>query len=228
MQFAQEIGPQLTPGFLQNVLDHYGQGQIVSWNPFTGGWTNINIYLLTSQGEFILRIYKYGVRTHLAIGLETQVINHLYKKGLPVARAYTNQSGSYITPVNLGGKKLDLALFSFLPGEERPHPTREDLLVIGRTLARTHLGLADFRAAHTKKYFRLKFETLRLASKISSRLKPAWVYPKVISPSELKSLWRVDREYLLSLDRRQGSKLRAVSVIHGDFHPGNIKFEGDE
>lgn len=228
MHFAEEIGPQLTLGFLQDVLDQYGQGQIVSWNPFTGGWTNINNYLKTSSGEFILRIYKYGVRTHQAIGLEIDVINHLHRKGLPVAQAFKNKNGSYITQVNLDGKTLDLALFSFVAGDSRPNPTPREMIEIGRSLALTHLGLADFTASHTKKYFRLKFETLRLAAKISSRLQGDWVYPKVSLPSEIKSLWRQDREYLLGLDRRYGSTLRAVSVIHGDFHPGNIKFEGSE
>ena len=228
MHFADEIGPRLTLGFLQDVLDQYGQGQIVSWNPFTGGWTNINNYLLTSQGEFILRIYKYGVRTHLGIGLEIEVINHLHQKGLPVARAFQNKSGNYITKAKLGGKELDIALFSFVPGETRPHPTLAELQEIGRSLANLHRGLADFTAGHTKKYFRLKFETLRLATKISSRLKENWLYPKVTTPEELRSLWRVDREYLLALDRRFGSNLRAVSIVHGDFHPGNIKFEGNK
>lgn len=228
MHFADEIGPRLSLGFLQNVLDQYGQGQIVSWNPFMSGWTNINNYLQTSSGEFILRIYKYGVRTHQAIGLEIDVINHLHRKGLPVAQAFKNSNGSYITQVSVGGKTLDLALFSFVPGDSRPNPTHEEMAEIGRSLALTHLGLADFTASHTKKYFRLKFETLRLATKIGSRLQADWVYPKVSHPSEIKSLWREDREYLLGLDRRYGSTLRAVSVIHGDFHPGNIKFEGDK
>ena len=226
MHFADEIGPQLTLRFLQDVLDQYGQGQIVSWNPFTGGWTNINNYLKTSSGEFILRIYKYGVRTHQGIGLEIEVINHLNQKGLPVARAFKNKSGNYITKARLGGKELDVALFSFVPGEAHPHPTSVELQEIGLALAKLHLGLADFTARHTKKYFRLKFETLRLAKKISSRLKENWSYPKVTTLEELRSLWRTDREYLLALDRRFGSNLRAVSIIHGDFHPGNIKFEG--
>ncbi len=228
MHFSDEIGPKLSLEFLQGVLDRYGQGHIVSWNPFLGGWTNINNHLKTGTGEFILRIYKYGVRTHQDITLEIGVINHLSIKGLPVAHAFKNISGRYITKSQLGGKNLDMALFSFVTGAMKPYPTPEEIRQMGQALSQMHLALQDFQADHIKKYFRLKFETLRLATKINSRIQGEWVYPKVTTAQELQKLWRTDREYLLGLDRRAGESLRAVSVIHGDFHPGNIKFDEGE
>lgn len=228
MHFADEIGPQLNQAFLQQVLDHYGPGQLTSWNPFLSGWTNINVYLKTTTGEKILRLYRYGIRTHQDIALEIEVIGHLAGKGLPVAKAYKTLVGQTILPVNLSGRKLDAALFSFIPGEIRPYPTEPELELMGEALSEIHLSLQDFKTTHTKKYFRLQHETLRLANRIGRRLRGEWFYPKVTTKEALQALWRRDREYFLGLDRRLGKELRATQIIHGDFHPGNLKFSGDK
>jgi len=227
MHFADEIGPQLNPVFLQQVLDHYDQGQLLSWNPFLSGWTNVNVHLKTTVGEFILRLYRSGTRTHRDIALEISVINHLSRKGLPVARAIQTKSGQDILPVTLG-RKLDAALFSFIPGETRPYPTPSEIEKMGKALAESHLALQNFHTTHTKKYFILRQETRRLNDRISRRLQGEWYYPEVTTREELRALWRKEVVGFSDLDRRFGKDLRPAQIIHGDFHPGNIKFEDSE
>lgn len=140
MHFADEIGPQLNPVFLQQVLARYDQGELTTWNPFLSGWTNVNVHLKTTTGEFILRLYRHGIRTHQDIALEIGVVNHLSRKGLPVARSFPTKSGQDILPVTLG-RKLDAALFSFIQGEIRPYPTTAELESMGEALAEIHLAL---------------------------------------------------------------------------------------
>jgi homoserine kinase type II len=226
MLFAKEVGPKLNPQFLQSVLDHFNKGKLLHWNPFMSGWTNITVHMQTTEGDFILRIYQSGIRTRKEIDLEIETIEYLVRQGIPVAAPNKNNDGKAVLTTTLGDKKLTVALFDFVSGASKPHPIAREINVMGQMLSAIHQALTDFTGSHSKKVFRFGRELAQIDTRINRHLSGRWAYGRIISAAELQEMWHRDLKYLRKLGKKLSPELNQRFLIHGDFHPGNLKFAG--
>ena len=227
MSFTNEVGPKLSHNFLQGVVDKYDLGQITFWNPFLGGWTNINNHLKTPKGEFILRLTPANERQRHHVGVEIAVIKHLFNKGLPTAEVMSTKKGEVNLKSKLGDRSFYMTLFKFIYGDNVPYPSINQIKEMGRILAKTDQALADFESSQLKKFWRIKAEIKDVSEKILNSSVHEDYYGGVISKDELLALMRGDLRDLKKFAKTHAEYLHPTSIIHGDFHPNNIKFSGD-
>ncbi len=220
---------------LAAVLAHYDLGVLVGWTPDRRGTCNVSYVIETERGgvrgKYFLRRYKQGTREE-EIRFEHSLIHHLLECGTcPVARVHAACSGqTYLRLRDEAEPDRFYAVFDYLPGEDRytwvgPRCTRGELHRAGALLAEFH------RAAST-----LVPEGRRQEARILDLLgviERAWLE----APAKSKGT-AFDREIASTLESVRRSLLRTRSrlaqaapnlpecIIHCDYHPGNLRFQG--
>jgi homoserine kinase type II len=225
---------------IREVLSHYDLGTLIDFERDQRGTVNVSYAIRTRKDgrthEYFLRRYKSGIK-HDEILFEHSLIGHLVDHSLcPVARLHRTRAGStfYARPGTQGGQNARYyAIFDFIHGEDRytwidPHCSPEELEHAGELLAKYHAAVSS-----------LVCEGMRAEKKIVDLLGEvaiAWDQ----SPGNSKGT-SFDRflaenfelvrhtisETRAALDAHDVRSLPEV-VIHSDFHPGNLVFDGEE
>lgn len=222
---------------LRAVLAHYDLGSLVAWQRDRRGTVNVSyvteIERAGHRKRYFLRRYAQGIREE-EIRFEHGLIQHLANHGTcPVAQVHSTRSGAtYFRRVDDEGVASFYAVFDFLPGEDRytwvgPRCSRGELRRAGALLAEFHRTASTF----TPEGRRLEPKILELLAVIED----AWC----AAPSKSRGT-TFDREVQAHLEvvRRSIVETRAVlqqaapalpeCIIHCDYHPGNLRFEGPE
>jgi homoserine kinase type II len=217
---------------LRAVLAAYDLGELSSMVRDERGTVNTSFFIDTlrdgQRHRYFLRRYKRGIR-HEEIVFEHALIDHLTARGTcPVARVHPTREGT--TVVQREGAFY--AVFDFLPGEDRyrwvgPRCSRRELRASGRLLAQFHSDLATF----TPPGQRAEPKIVELLKVIDS----AWsdclarstgtVFDRCVA-AHFDTVQESIRETAEVL-RRAVRSLPEV-IIHSDYHPGNLKFEGQQ
>lgn len=227
--FVEKIYPHLTNSFVAQIATNFNLGKIVAWSGIPGGWANVNIKLETQKDEFVVRFYRYGARSAEDINLEFAVLDKLTSFGLPVAPALVDKDSQRIVTTQLADKKIYYAVFKYLPGEQPLLPNPYQLQALGQALAQIHLSLANFSSKHVRKYWHFKAEISKLKRKIMKRvIARPWQFEDKISLTEFIALVNSETSLFLTTEKKFRKMLRAESIIHGDFHAGNVKFANDK
>lgn len=161
------------------------------------------------------------------------LLEHLRQEGVPVANALRKTDGELLgwTSTELGERAF--ALFSYAAGEEVTHDklmTLERSSQLGKTMARLHLAASSFKSNHKRYHLNLKYlvdEPLRLVAQQeneSSRVSTQQEYER--NHEMLASLQPI--ESLVDTVKALETSKDEFVIIHGDLHPGNIRFEGDQ
>lgn len=215
---------------LRTVLAAYDLGELDRSVRDRRGTVNTSFFIDTLKGgqrrRFFLRRYKPSIQRE-EIRFEHALINHVADKGhCPVARPHPTRDGH--TVLERGGAYY--AIFDYLPGEDRytwvgPRCSSSELRAAGRLLAQFHSDVATFRAPGR----RAEPRTLRLLTVIGR----AWERARRRPPTDAYLAYahehagdvRASLAKTSDVLRRVAADLPKV-IIHSDFHPGNLKFEG--
>ncbi len=219
---------------IEIVQGRYDIGTVADVHELQGGTTNRSFRVtVQKQGRrktFFLRQYKKGITTD-EIRFEHALITHTIKKGLTASAAVVaNRAGETFVSQESSGSIF--AVYEYLQGEDRyawdrPYLTDTEFENAGRLLADFHHAVSDFDPGALK------------------REEPC-----------ISSLWRAypERFERYGQHERQGRMLpyfrknlpRILNVIarnpltpahtadmpvigtHYDFHPGNLKWEGEQ
>jgi len=224
---------------LAEILSHYDLGQPAGSELNDRGFVNISyaIKTLDSQGNqktYFLRKYKTGIQEAELI-FEHSLIRHLAGKGVcPVAWVHPTQSGSpYLArdENNADTNPRFYAIFDFLPGEDRytwvyPRCTPTEIANSAAVLARFHTALYDWQpegARSEAKILDLLPEILHFLENVQQHSKGTIFDDYLLVNLEL--LIQNARQTLRELSVPDVLQLPQM-VIHCDYHPGNLKFEG--
>lgn len=182
-------------------------------------------YLITAvQEKYIFRVYlngKYYVDLPEAFQFELDLLDYLQAQGIPVSYPIRTNNGELLgwTSTALGERAT--ALLSFAPGGEVSEDafTVEQSVEVGKTTAAFHLAANDFSSSHDRYHLNLKYlvdEPLRLLKEDNSDRAQEFLASLPPIPdlvSAVKSLSTDKDEY---------------GIIHGDLHPGNMHFQGNQ
>jgi homoserine kinase type II len=122
----------------RNLLTHFTLGEFVSLRGITAGIENTNYFLTTTQGEYVLTLFK--VLTQEQLPFHIELMHHLAQGGILVPKPQTLREGSRLT--RLHGKPC--AIVSLLPGGYEPAPGPAHCALAGSPLVRAHLAAQDF------------------------------------------------------------------------------------
>jgi len=222
---------------LREILEHYDLGQLTGYEKNERGFVNVAYAIETDAGRrYFLRKYKRGIKEE-EIQFEHSLIRHLVaEKSPPVARLYpTHEGKTYLHKFEGEGDTQGVyyAIFDYLPGEDRftwvdPICTDEELKNAAATLAQFHHAVAQL----TPEGKRVEPKILELLPVIDEYVRgcPArdkhTLFDRTLFenlPSILENLQRT-RAILEEPEARRMVQL----VIHCDFHPGNLKYDGDQ
>ena len=225
---------------ISGVLSNYDLGKLADLKRNYRGYLNISYSIQTikhgQKFDYFLRRYRIGTKPD-DIVFEHTVVNHLIEKKFNlVAKVYATKQGStYYTQFPEGNldQQIFYAIFEFLSGDDKytwvdPHCSPREIENAATTLALFHQAVADV----IPKGQRTEPRIIDLLPHITNNLDN--YQPKVI-PSEFDECLTNNLPKLLNNCIATLNALKMVDesdwpsiVIHCDYHPGNLKFAGED
>lgn len=226
---------------LDEILSQYDLGLPAGSELNDRGFVNTSYVITTSgpsgeQKTYFLRKYKPGIQEEELV-FEHTLIRHLADKKLcPVAWVYPTRSGKpYLARYEgAGGSEIRYyAIFDFLPGEDRytwiyPRCTTAEVQNSAAVMARFHRALVDLKPQGKRfeaKILDLLPEILQSVQDIPQQSKGTIFDAYLLE--NLNLILDNLRETIAVLSE-PGSQSMPQMPIHCDFHPGNLKFDGDQ
>lgn len=204
------------------VLRHYNVGRLMFLRG-GGGTANAAVIAVTARGEVFLkrRNPRYASRGQLVY--DHAVMRHLARAGLPVTPAMRSLSGSRW--LELGGSVYEV--FPLVTGSEHKEGDPEQLAAAGRVLGQWHTATADLQPPGNKPLTRLHDPRNSLRGLRWAREQVRATGGDMSAERRLQDLIAV-AEHLLARFPDDVYWSLPQCVVHGDYHPANLKFEGSE
>lgn len=225
---------------ISNILSDYDLGKLFDLERNYRGYLNISYSIQTikhgQKFDYFLRRYRTGTKPD-DIVFEHTLVNHLIEKEFNlIAKVYaTNQGNTYCTRFeedNLN-QPIFYAIFEFLPGEDKytwvdPQCSPKEVENAAITLASFHLAVADI----IPKGQRTEPKIIDLLPQITNNLEnyQPKLIPSIFDECLINKLPKVLSNCVATLDALKmvdDSDWPSI-VIHNDYHPGNLKFKGEE
>jgi homoserine kinase type II len=220
---------------LNAVLDHYDLGDLHETEKDQRGTVNTS-YVIDLQKDglparYFLRRYKAEIHRE-EIVFEHALIDHLSARGnCPVARVHRTRDGASFIELDVAGRAY-YAIFDYLPGEDRytwvnPRCTSHELQAAGTLLAQFHSDAATLKAPGQ----RAEAKIVDLLPVIGEAWSQCLARPEENVFTRCAA--RSDRLIRRSLAESGSALARAEDglpevIIHSDYHPGNLRFLGEE
>ncbi len=219
------------------LQEHYDLGELVDYEKLLLGYVNVSYVVeLRAGGEvkrFFVRRYKRGIEAE-EIEFEHSVIRHLVENRFElVARVLPTRNGKSYVELDEGDgpEPVYYAVFDYLTGEDRytwvnPRCQEWELKGAAIVLARFHSAVFDLSPAGK----RHEPKIIDLLPRIADHIQ---VYSKRAGETAFDTYYLEHLGFTLDAIRRTHDALNEYKevvqqVIHCDFHPGNLKFQGKE
>lgn len=196
LQELYDIGEVMECGFLSNGL-------------------NDTYILKTSTDKFILRIYKCHWRNEQDVIFEVELLNHLFKKEIPVSAPVIRRDGGYLIKLAASEGTRYAVLFTYAEGGYSDE--QKSSILYGEHVAKMHLAMDDFECEQE----RFKLDLKHLLNEPLRSIRGALSHRQE------------DFDYLESLSRVLSNRIEELSpelewgVCHGDLHGANVHFHAD-
>lgn len=225
---------------IEYILEYYPIGHLDYYKQDERGYCNTNFAIKTEQQghrkKYFFRRYKSEIQEE-ELRFEHSLIEHLVKCNFDLVPALikTRDGKSYVRQIDEAdpGRPVFYAIFEFLDGEDRytwvnPHCGAGEIVNAAAVLARFHKTVYGFTPEGRKyqpKISDLLPEVSSTANKILDK-RGGTVFDECLA-NHLELIERnvtQTRNELFSFGYQGLLQL----VNHGDFHPGNLKFEDDQ
>ncbi len=205
------------------MLRAYNLGRLVFVRP-AAGTANPAVIVVTTRGQFFLKRRNPRYSSAGQMSFDHAVIRHLAQAGLPVVTPVRTISGSRWCTTDDGTYEL----YPLVTGEQPREGDLAQIAAAGRTLAAFHLATRDFTPPGEKKLGRLHAPAASLRG-----LKWARTHLPRDAASAPADLAAVDRAIRVAQAVAQRLPDEAYwglpcCIIHGDYHPANLKVDGDK
>lgn len=100
------------------------------------------IEIATPTKRYALKLYNAQSRNNPEVQWELDLISHLNQKGAPVVKPVSGKHG-YVETFHIDGQARAAALFEWAEGE-KPQPTHDTYVLLGKTAARIHQAADSF------------------------------------------------------------------------------------
>ncbi|WP_417068428.1 phosphotransferase enzyme family protein [Niveibacterium terrae] len=228
--------PELSADEVERVLARYpGQGHLLSlgWHsprPFSAA-----SLVETSTGRLFVKRHHSAVRTATTLGEEHRFIDHLARRGAPVAAILRTTEG--LSAVSEGGWVFEVHRTA--PGEDlyrdalswTPFLSPEHAWAAGRALAELHRAAEGFTAApRSTPVLVANFRLFGAANPVAA-IEASFAHRPALAEALADRDWRREiGETLLPFHARLRPRLAAQTALwtHGDWHASNLLWSGNE
>lgn len=204
---------------LSAVLSHYALGSLSAPPQAGGGTANANVTLETPEGKLFLkrRNPKYASLEYVAFDHRLMEYLAPFQLGTPLAQR-TLEGDRWLL-----WQEQVYELYPFQEGEERDSLSFAELASTGECLAQFHTASRQFPPTTGKNWQRYHAPApIRTGIKaIHAELRQR------LSPSDLHFL---EEQLCLLENDFPDTRYHALPkvIVHGDYHPGNLKFQGEQ
>lgn len=225
---------------IEHILEYYPIGHLDYYKQDERGYCNINFAIETQQAgqrqKYFFRRYKKEIKEE-ELRFEHSLIDHLvkYKFDLVPALIKTKDGKSYVRQIDEDDPETPIfyAIFEFLHGEDRytwvnPHCSTGEIVNAASVLARFHktvFGYSPEGRKYQPKIYDLLPEVTSTAYRILDK-RGGTVFEDCLA----NNLTLIERN--VTQTRNELSAFGCQELLqlanHGDYHPGNLKFEGEE
>lgn len=222
------------------VENHYDLGRVQDVYEVFGGYTNRSFGVICDRdgqkGEYFVRKYKAAALDE-DVALEHQLINYAISQGFrEAASIFVNKDGTTFVKIKeiIDGKYKSriFAVYEYLGGEDKytwidNECTPLELRNLGALLARLHNSTRDFNPgpiAKAEPKIEILFPDMkRIFTELASQPLDT-KFHDYFGMSLPRILDVIDHNLIPSADYARMPQ----TPIHGDYHAGNVKFEGEE
>lgn len=217
------------------LSEHYDLGELIRKKRITRGYINdsFEIEVLRDGGKsrYLLRRYRTGIHEE-KIRFEHALLNELQKRKFKFSPlVIATKDGT--TYVKTGRHLIDqaqenyAAIFSYLPGKDKyrwdtPLCSDEELINAAKMLALYHNTIFDWKCI-------ISWKELSIIDEIKLLAKQWKGYAQNAGKSPFDVYFLKQFDYLLRTLSKIPSKSAYDAMprltIHGDYHPGNLKFQ---
>ena len=203
---------EITEDQLAGFLTHFDLPPLLRFSGIAEGIENTNFLLETEEGRYVLTLFEQRTPGE-DLPFFRDLMAHLATGGLPCPLPVSS-AGSGKAPVELAGKPA--LVVSFLPGAQNTNPTEEQAGAVGEMLARLHLAAGNFDRSRGNSMGPAAWR--EMADKIASGARD-------VAP-DLLDLFAAELDFLEAHWPRALPPELPVGIIHGDFFPDNLLWEG--
>lgn len=207
---------EITDEQLAGFLVHFDLPPLRRYSGIAEGIENTNFLLETEDGRFVLTLFEQRTPGE-DLPFFRDLMTHLADGGLPCPRPVSGAGPSpRDAPIELAGKPA--LIVSFLPGAQNTGPTEEQARTVGEMLARLHQTAEDFGRSRGNSMGPAAWR--EIADKIAADARD-------VAP-DLLAMFAAELDFL---ERHWPRALPAelpLGIIHGDFFPDNLLWEGGE
>lgn len=194
---------------------HYEIEQVKDIRPFSGGTAN-RFYVIETRGsKYLLKLRNPRYSSEEQLFYEHKLMEHLHGKDICVPLAIPAKNGTKWIRINSNVYEL----FSYIEGESFDPKNISQLKDTAYKLARFHLASKDFPYKNLKSLPRYDSP-----SSIKQNLK---LLRDEVDESFIYLLYKIAEKIEIFLPDRVYWSF-PLFVIHGDYHPANLKFQGDK
>lgn len=203
---------------LTDVLAGYDVGELLAPPAPCGGTANANVTLETSAGRLFLkrRSPKYSVPGYVAF--DHRLMEHLHGYGVGTPLALRSRPGDRWLERN--GAVYEL--FPFYPGGAHDRRSLAQIADAGRRLAAFHAASREFDRPAGKEWPRYQ-DPARIREGVEAM--GCDLRNQLDGADYLYLMEQIERLECAYPDARYHALPKLV--VHGDYHPGNLKFVGD-
>ncbi len=219
------------------ILSEYEIGELLSVEQLHLGYVNLSYKIKTStkmnNGKFFLR--KYNNSNEKDIIFQHSILKHLYKKkfNLVPELIKTKEGKTYVEGITNKGESNYFSIFEYLRGEDRytwvnPRCSEVDLKQTAIVLAKYHNAIYDL-VPNGKSTEPVILDLLPKIDILISR------YANNAGITIFDDYFLENSQLLQESIEQRNSEINKVDhsnllrlIIHGDFHPGNLKFLNEE
>ncbi len=213
-------GP-IKPRDAGNVLRAYDAGNLLFTRP-GAGTANAAVIVVTPRGQFFLKRRNPRYCDPAQLAFDHSVMRHLAREGLPVVAAMRTRAGSRW----LEYEDDIYELYPLVEGQPHQPGNVAQVRSAGQLLGRLHRATHDFEPDGRKRVGRLHDPAASLAGL-------NWAREHLLQPGDDEAAGML--EELARAARQTAERLPDIAwrdlpgcIVHGDYHPANLKFKGDE
>ncbi len=232
---------QRIPPLRRMISDHYDIGELLRADRNVRGYSNTSYEIDTLKdgqiGQYIFKVYRDGKQEN-KIRYEHALINELQTRKFQLSpRPVATNAGATFTKVygevEGGNQHSYIAILSFLSGEDKyswkdPLCTHKELEKAADVLARYHSTIFGWEGISS-------WVEPRIVDLLPLMLKHWREYAPRASSTVFEIFFQEELDYLLKILQNPGYiisrriyELLPQLAIHGDYHPGNLKFQNGD
>lgn len=209
MYAAAQFNP--TQQTIARIVDCYGM-RLKGFRLATSGIENCTILCVTDQGEYVVRVYRHNKKSNAEIDREINFTRYLRQNNLPIATALPNNSGEYMTLVELDDTAWQVIVMQREPGDHAEGYTTPYMAQLAKIQATMHLLAANYPDSTAKSELRTLAES-SFIQMIQNRSQ--------LDPQRQSFVNRVEN-YQVELP-----STLPTGLCHLDFDNGNVLCEGN-